>query len=144
MPPISDGVISLELEKTLPADGKTGFVPTYKFAIKEATTGEKAGQCDLRVGYVRGTYFGGNIGYQVEESHRGHGYAARAVRLMLPLAKRHGMPFVRISCSPDNEASKATILHAGGELEAQVELPSYCGLYREGKRGTELIFRIQC
>ncbi len=144
LPPISDGVITLELEKMVLADNKTGFVPAYRFAIKEVESGKRVGDCDLRVGYVRGTYFGGNVGYEVDEAFRGHGYAARAVKLMLPVAKRHGMPFVRICCNPDNAASKATILHAGGELESNEQLPSYSDLYKEGRCGTQLIYRVQC
>ena len=144
LPPLTDGVVTLVLASAVPADEKTGYVPGYTFDILRSDDGAKVGVCDLRIGYVRGTYFGGNIGYAVDEPHRGNGYAARAVRLLLPLAERHGMPFVRISCDPGNAASKATIERAGGVLEAAVELPRYCELYREGRRGVELIYRVEC
>lgn len=140
----SDGVVTLALAKAVPADYKTGYVPGYHFDVLRASDREKIGVCDLRLGYVRGTYYGGNIGYEVFAPFRGNGYAARAVRLLLPLAKRHGLPFVRISCDPENAASKATIEHAGGVLEEAAQLPSYCELYREGRHGVELIYRIEC
>ncbi len=144
LPDSTDGVVTLKLTQAVPADEKTGYVPGYRFDILRASDNAKAGSCDLRLGYVRGTYFGGNIGYEVDEPFRGNGYAARAVRLLLKLAGRHGMPFVRISCDPENIASKTTIGHAGGVLEEAVELPSYCELYREGRHGVELIYRIEC
>ena len=140
--PLTDGTVTLTLRGIKTADFHTGFVPAYQFFILRSSDGEPVGTCDLRLGYVRNTYFGGNIGYLVDEPFRGHGYAAHALMLMLPLAKRHGMPYVRVCCDPDNAASIATIVRAGGELEERVTLPTYCNLYREGKRGEELIYRI--
>lgn len=140
--PLTDGTVTLTLRGIKPPNPQTGFVPSYRFFIQRASDGETVGTCDLRLGYVRGTYFGGNIGYQVDEPYRGNGYAAHAVKLMLPLAKRHGMPYVRVCCDPDNAPSIATIERAGGVLEERLVLPSYCNLYKEGKRGEELIYRI--
>ncbi len=138
---LSDGTVALRLTDALPADEKTGFVPAYKFDILRAADGAAIGKIDLRLGYVRNTYFGGNIGYEVEEAFRGNGYAARAVQLVLPLAKRQGMPYAIISCGVENAASRATILHAGGTLVETVAIPSYCGMYREGRRGEIEIYR---
>jgi prolyl-tRNA editing enzyme YbaK/EbsC (Cys-tRNA(Pro) deacylase)/predicted acetyltransferase len=139
---LSDGVITLRLKKATGADEKTGWVPAYDYQIVRASDGAEAGGIDLRVGYTRNTFFGGNVGYQVEEAFRGNGYAARAVRLLLPLAARHGMPCVRIACAPGNEASKATAVKAGGVLEKTVEIPSYASLYREGVKGEHEIYKI--
>lgn len=139
---LTDGVVALKLIKAVPADEKTGFVPAYKFAITRAEDGADAGHIELRTGYVRNTYFGGNIGYDVDEAFRGQGYAARAVKLLLPLAKRHAMPYVIVCCMVDNAASRATIEHAGGTLAETVDIPSFCGMYREGRRGKISIYRI--
>ena len=140
---LSDGVVSLRLTQAVPADAHTGFVPAYKFTIVRCGDGAAVGTIDLRVGYVRGTYFGGNVGYEVEEAHRGHGYAAQAVKLLFPLARRHGMPYMLITCAPENAASRATILHCGGALVDAPVLPSYCSMYREGRRGPVEIYRIE-
>ena len=138
---LGDGEIFLKLLRVVPANARMGFVPAYKFAIARCSDGAELGLIDLRVGYVRGTYYGGNIGYEVQPQYRGSRYAEKAVRALLPLARRHGMPCVRICCAPQNAASRITIERAGGVLEERATLPSYTNLYREGVRGEHLIYR---
>ncbi|MEG1524954.1 MAG: GNAT family N-acetyltransferase [Clostridia bacterium] len=139
----NDGEISLRLIQTFSADEKKGFVPSYKFAIDRVADGAEVGHIDLRVGYVRGTYYGGNIGYEVVEAFRGHRYAAKAVKLLLPLCKHHGMSSVIVSCAADNVTSRTTIEACGGTLLERVLVPSYTTLYREGTRGEHLIYEIK-
>lgn len=69
--------IQLCLEKTVNGDEEKGWVPAYHFAICNLE-GTKMGTCDLRVGHNDKLYFGGNIGYRVEEPYRGHHYAGKA------------------------------------------------------------------
>jgi len=49
------------------------------------------------------------LGYSVEPAHRGHHYAARAGRLLLLLARSHGMETLWITCNPDNWASRRPV-----------------------------------
>lgn len=137
---LTDGVITLKLDRAVPADERKGFVPAYHFYITDAKTGRRMGACDLRVGYARGLHYGGHIGYGVDEAHRGHHYAERACRLLLPLAKRHKMPYVIISCRPDNLPSRRTLERLGGTLVEIAALPRDSELYRDGAR-QECIFR---
>lgn len=136
----SDGEILLRLNRASPADPKKGYVPAYHFDIVRASDGAKAGVCDLRLGYRRTLYYGGHIGYTVDEPFRGHGYAERACRLLLPIARLHGMPYVFISCRPENLASRRTLEKLGGTLLETAELPPDTELYRDGAR-EECIFR---
>jgi predicted acetyltransferase len=132
-PVLDDGVVSLQLTHTVPADPVTGWVPTYHFAIC-LPGGEVAGICDLRIGENRNLYYGGHIGYEVYEAYRGHHYAARAVTLLCLLAKQHGFSFLWITCNPENIASRKTCERAGGVLEAVEELPKDNDMYEKGER----------
>ena len=62
----------------------------------------RAGFITLRIGYTEHLrLYMGHIGYQVEEEARGHRYAARACRLLYPLARLHGMSDLWITCAPE-------------------------------------------
>lgn len=137
----SDGEITLRVASVSGADEKTGFVPMYRFEIVRLLDGALVGEADLRLGYVRNTYFGGNIGYAVREEHRGHAYAQKAVRLIFAIARAQEMPYVIISCAKANEASRRTLEHLGGELLETRVPPSYSGLYQIGVRDEHCIFR---
>lgn len=114
--------IRLVLEKAAPGDPKRGWVPAYHFAICDPA-GQKMGVCDLRLGHNEKLYYGGNIGYRVEEPFRGHHYAAKACRLLFMLAKEHEMEYVIITCNPDNIPSRKTCEHLNGTLLEICELP---------------------
>ena len=114
--------ISLVLERTAAANPERGWVPAYYFAIRNKD-GAKIGECDLRVGHNENTYYGGNIGYSINEEYRGHHYAGKACLLLFELAKRHNMDYLIISCDPDNFASRKTCEYAGGKLSEIAELP---------------------
>ena len=137
----SDGEITLRIRETPAADETKGFVPCYDFDIVRLSDGEKVGEIDLRLGYVRNLYYGGNIGYNVIEAFRGNGYAGKACKLVFQIACAHRMPYVIITCDQGNLASRKTLEHLGGELIETRVPASYCGLYRDGARGEHCIFR---
>ncbi len=97
-------------------------VPSYHFDIC-SREGEKFGECTLRLGYIRRVYFGGHIGYGIDEAHRGHHYAEEACRILFRLAAAHGMDHLYISCEPDNLPSRRTCERLGGDLLEITELP---------------------
>ena len=137
----NDGELTLRIKSVSRSDEKTGYVPMYRFDIVRLGDGVCVGSTDLRLGYVRNTYYGGNIGYAVGEPFRGHAYAQKAVRLVFEVARAHRMPYVVITCSASNEASRKTLEHLGGELLETRVPPSYCALYQEGVRDLNCIFR---
>lgn len=127
---LSDGVIRLALRKTTEADPAHGFVPAYHFDICQAATGIPAGRLSLRVGETPDLYYSGHIGYAVQEDFRGNGYAYRACRLVIPLAKQHRMPLLRITCRPDNIPSRRTIERLGATLREIAIVPEGHPLYK--------------
>ena len=70
----------------------------------------------------------------MEPACRGQRYAARACRLLLPLARAHGMAEVWITCNPENTASRRTAELAGGVYVNTIDLPEDSDMYAEGDR----------
>lgn len=114
--------IKLRLIKTVDGDPEKNWVPAYHFAICSAE-GDIMGACDLRIGHNEQLYYGGNIGYRIDEPYRGHHYAGKACLLMFELAKKHGLDYLIITCDPDNYPSRKTCEYAGGRLLEIKELP---------------------
>jgi len=138
-----DDVLTLRLRGVMPADPVKGWVPAYFFHMIVQETGEIAGEITLRVGEVPSLYLGGHIGYDVLEAHRGHAYARRACRLLLPLARAHGMPVVRITCRADNLPSRRTLegLEGARFIEIAPVTPADYDLWEAGNR-EQCIFEI--
>ncbi len=124
--------IQLVLKRTSEADVEKGWVPSYHFTICDPD-GARLGACSLRVGHNESTYYGGNIGYGVDEAHRGHHYAGKACLLLLELAKKHDMGYVIITCNPNNHASRRTCEYAGGKLIEIAKLPEDNDMRADGE-----------
>lgn len=134
VPPLRDGDMELRLVRRSAPDPRGSWTPAYHFEMR-TTGGELAGWIDLRMGQsAEVRLYNGHIGYTVRERHRGHRYAARACRLLLSLARRHGLPELWITCNPDNTASRRTCEIAGAEYVETVDLPPDTDLYRRGDR----------
>ncbi len=130
-----DGEMELVLVDTFPGDLGRGLVPAYRFAMRRAGSGKEMGRIDLRVGETDHiVLYAGHVGYGVSPQYRGHHYAARACRLLLPLARSHGLREVWITCNPENTASRRTCELAGAEFVEIVELPKYTEMYQRGER----------
>ena len=124
--------ISLRLDRTFPGDPVKNWGPAYYFSIC-APDGTVMGTCDLRIGQNDSLYYGGHIGYRVEEPYRGHHYAEKACRLLFQLAKKHGFTSLYITCNPDNIPSARTCERAGGTLVEIAELPADSDMRRKGE-----------
>ena len=114
--------IKLTVDRLTEANLERNFVPAYHFFICDKE-GNRMGYCDLRVGYNDNLYYGGHIGYGVDEKYRGHHYAAKACRLLFSLARKHGMEYLYITCDPDNLPSRRTLEYLQGTLVEIAELP---------------------
>ena len=121
LPP--DGDLRLILAERLPAEKNLWGVPAYSFNL-QSRHGHYMGRIRLRVGWNENVIrYAGHIGYAVEPSHRGHHYAERACRLLVPLAKQHDMDSLWITCQPDNTASRRTLERLGAECVGVIDVP---------------------
>lgn len=130
---LKDDEIFLQLDHTCDAQPVKRWLPAYYFNIC-LLDGTKVGYCDLRIGHNDKTYIGGNIGYGIDETYRGHHYAARACALLIRQAKKHRMAYVIITCDPANYASARTCELAGGQYLETAPIPEDNEMYVEGKR----------
>ena len=132
VPALTDGEVFLVCLKKSPAVPEKKYVPSYNFAI--CLGGEQIGYIDLRIGYTAGLYYGGQIGYAIDEEYRGNGYAARACRLLAPVAKAHGMTKLLITNEYKNAASQRVCEKLGARHLRTAELPEWSDLYKLGQR----------
>jgi predicted acetyltransferase len=108
-------------------------VPAYSFRMIHAENADDLGTIRLRIGSTPHVeLYAGHIGYAVHEPHRGHRYAARSVLLLVPLARRHGLDPIWITCDPENAASRRSAELAGAELIEIVAVPENCGIRQSG------------
>lgn len=110
-------------------------VPTWSFRMVHAESGEELGTIRLRVGDSRHVVmYAGHVGYAVYERHRGHRYAERALRMLLPVARRLGLDPLWVTCDPENVASRRTLERMGARLVEEVDVPADCVIFQSGHR----------
>jgi predicted acetyltransferase len=130
-----DGDLALALEAEEPGDPARGIGPAYTFQMIQVPSGEEVGRISLRIGSSPHIlFYAGHVGYGVHHRHRGHHYAARACRLLMPLARAHGFRRLWITCNPDNTASRRTCELAGARFVEIVDLPEDSDMYLHGER----------
>ena len=78
------------------------------------------------------TRFAGHVGYEVFPEHRGHRYAAQAVRLLIPAARDGGLHTLWITCDPENMASRRTLELAGAEYVETVAVMYHHAIFLAG------------
>lgn len=132
---LTDGELQLVLIEKRQADPSKGFVPFYLFDMVLTATKTKVGAIGLRVGNAEHIVrYAGHIGYGVGAEHRGHRFAARACRLLLPLAREHGLNPLWITVSPENIASRQTCDILGARMVEIVDVPPDTDMYAKGER----------
>jgi RimJ/RimL family protein N-acetyltransferase len=92
------------------ADWEAGR-PTRTFATRATTTGCLLGGCELRI-QPDGS---GHVSYWTGASHRGNGYATRALSLLCGYAASVGITHLEAHVAPDNAASRRVAEGAGFE-----------------------------
>lgn len=132
LPPLSDRELSLVCVEKQDAVPEKKYVPGYLFQVYRGN--ESIGDVHLRIGYTDGLYYGGQVGYNIDEAHRGNGYAGRACRLLVPVAKAHGMQKLLITNSHTNTASMRVCEKLGAKLLRTAPLPQWHELYQKGQR----------
>ncbi|MCR5665117.1 MAG: GNAT family N-acetyltransferase [Oscillospiraceae bacterium] len=132
----------LRLDRSSEADPERELVPACHFSICDPD-GTVMGRCDLRVGHNEKLYYGGNIGYGIFPDCRGRRLAEKACRLLFELARRLGMTYLYITCSPDNLPSRRTCERLGGKLLEIAELPEDNDMRRDRRCTHACIYRYE-
>lgn len=133
--PLTDGEIELVLREKIPENKKINRVPAYEFAVCLPESHTSIGRISLRIGNTEDVVmYAGHIGYGIDKEYRGHHYAARACRLIIPVALDYGFKTLWITCNPDNYPSRRTCEMLGCELVEIVDLPEDNDQYMEGER----------
>jgi predicted acetyltransferase len=120
-----------------PGESHRENIPSYHFWMK--LTGPDApvkiaGGIGLRIGNTQNIRnYIGHIGYNVYPPARGQHLAERATRLLFPLARKHGLKTLWITCNPENQASRRTCERLGAILVDTVEVPTTNELYSRGE-----------
>ncbi len=79
----------------------------------------------------------GHIGYAVPAWKRRHGYATKALGLLLPEVAKEGLPYVELTTDPDNLPSQRVITANGGHL-----VKRFTKIAAYGDNVEALLFRI--
>lgn len=107
-----------------PATVPPDRVPCTQYIYVRACDGKIVGMIQIRH-YLNEMLekYAGHIGYSVCPSERRRGYATQMLSAALDKCREMGLRRVMISCRPDNEASRRTILRNGGVYENTVWEP---------------------
>ena len=107
-----------------PATVPPGLVQATQFICVRQSDGRVLGM--LQVRHTLNDYlknYAGHIGYSVRPSERRKGYAKWMLRQGLAFCRSIGLSRVMISCEPENEGSRRTILSCGGVYDSTVHEP---------------------
>ena len=99
-------------------------VPCTQYIYVREDDGKIVGMIQIRH-YLNETLerYSGHIGYCVCPSERRRGYATQMLAAALDKCREMGLERVMISCRPENEGSRRTILKNGGVYENTVRQP---------------------
>ena len=122
-----DNEITLKISQKYQGDNE--LLPFYYYDI---CVGDIAvGKISVRIGNNYHSYYNGNIGYEIDKEYRGNNYAYNACKLVLQVAKAHGMIELILTCDESNIASYKTIEKLGADLIEIVKPPEDYFAYRE-------------
>lgn len=129
--PLHDDELTLELASVRPH--AVHKVLTYYFRMIHRDSKDELGGINLRVASTPHIeLYAGHIGFGVHPASRGHRYAARATRLLIPLARELQLNPLWITCDPENIASRRSCELAGAEFIEMVDVPTTCIIHRDG------------
>lgn len=113
--------ISLILNKKSLATGI--FPKAYEYKIILNNQNVIVGWLDFQLAPSKEVFYRGHISYGIDEEHRGHNYASKAINLIKWCAKEHNFNLLVITCDPDNIASLKSIERAGAKLLGVFDIP---------------------
>lgn len=120
----------LRLKVIAKEQGNEKEIPYYWYEILKKPDMTPVGKISIRIGHNYHSYYNGNIGYEIDEAHRGRRYAKEAAGAVLEVARYHGMQKIYLTCEEENTASYRTIEGLGARLAEITEIPpDYFGWY---------------
>lgn len=123
-------ILDLSIIEKNPGNKKE--IPYYWYNILLKNTNVIVGQISLRIGNNFHSYYNGNIGFFIEPSYRGNGYAYLATQMLFPLSLAHHQETLFITCNEDNLSSIKIILRLKGTLVDTIVPPKEYIFYYEG------------
>ena len=124
------GTDGLHLEIIEKNPGDDVILPFYWYDIYVG--GYPVGKISIRIGDNYHSYYNGHVGYEVDPEYRGHRYSLEALKLVLPVAKHHGMERIYLTCDQSNDASRRIIELSGARLLEIAKVPREYFAWREG------------
>ena len=79
-------------------------VCSREFDIVLHGTTTRVGEITARLGFNDFIYYGGHVGFGIDEAYRGRGFAVEAVKLLEPVFSVNGIDKIYITNNPDNAA----------------------------------------
>lgn len=134
---LTDGEIELKISGKYFGDEK--LLPFYYYDI--FYNNRFVGRISMRIGSNSDSYYNGNIGYEIEENFRGNNFAFKACKLVLQIAKAHGMNEVILTCDENNIPSYKTIEKLNADLIEIAKPPETYFAYRENMK-KQRIYRL--
>lgn len=131
---LTDGEIELRISGKY--SGNEKFLPFYYYDI--FLKDRFIGKISMRIGKNFNSYYNGNIGYEIEETFRGNNFSFKACKLVLTVAKAHGMNEITLSCDEDNIASYKTIEKLGSKLVEITKPPETYFAYRNNMKNQRI------
>ncbi len=112
-------------------DGDHACLPFYYFDIYNAED-VFVGKISIKIGENYHSYYDGHIGYEIIEAYRGNHFSYYAAKLVIQVAKAHGMSSLYITCKQSNIASITIIEKLGAVRKEIASIPKDCFFYHEG------------
>lgn len=125
--------VRLLFERIVPGDPSRGLVPFYHFKIT-TNLNQVVGHINFRVGntnHVLNT--AGHIGFEVLPEKRGHSYAYKACKALLPVVKKEYQKVI-LTADPLNTYSIAILERLGCRFLDKVAVPKEDPAYARGDR----------
>lgn len=103
--------------------GDDDILPFYYYDIFSKNTNLIIEKISIRIGDNYHNYYNGNIGYEIDEKYQGNSYSYYASKLVLQVARFHGMKYIYITCKESNIASIKIIRKLNAVLVDIAEVP---------------------
>jgi predicted acetyltransferase len=125
--------VTLAYEKTVAGDASKGLAPFYHFKILNSSH-QAVGHINFRVGETRHVMFtAGHVGFGVLPEFRGHSFALKACRALIPLLRKHYRRVI-LTADPGNSHSIQIFEKLGAVFMDEVEVPAHDPAYVDGAR----------